>query len=122
MADVADGQDVSEHAVAVAVELGRVLLEVVEDHLALGLAALVGIEANIVGVLVELQGRSVKLAGGGVGRLAVVPNQRLVLVGDGCAGGAGGAGGGGVPATTAADEAKARDGGANARELEELTT
>ena len=52
MADVADSQDVADDTVAIAVEALDVGLDVVKDHGALQLGALVGVEADVVGVLV----------------------------------------------------------------------
>ena len=80
MADVTDGQHVADDAVAVAVDGVDVGGDIVQDHLALELGALVGVEAHIVGVLVEAQGGHVQLAGGAVGGLAVEPDQGLILV------------------------------------------
>ena len=77
VADVTDGEDVADDAVAVAVELGSVGLDVSEDHLALEVAALRGVKADVVGVLVEGQGVHVELARGGVGRLTVEEDDRL---------------------------------------------
>src|SRR5699024_8975944 len=58
VADVADGQHIADDAVAVAVDLFAVLNglgDVIQDHLALELSALVGVEANVVCILVEAQ-------------------------------------------------------------------
>ena len=100
MADVADGQHVADDAVAVAVDLVDVGSDVVQNHLALELRALVGVKAHVVGVLVEVHGGHVQLAGGAVGGLTVEPHQGLVLVGDlavsGAVVGLLGLGGGGV--------------------------
>ena len=89
VAHVTNGEDVANDAIAVAVECGDVLLDVVLDHLALRLGTLVGIEADVVGLVVEVEGCGVKLASGAVGRLTVEPHQRLVLVGN-CVGSRGG--------------------------------
>src|SRR5699024_5510366 len=75
VADVADGEHVADDAVAVAVDGVDVGLDVVADHLALELSALVGVEANVVCILVEAQSGHVQLAGGAVGGLAVEPDQ-----------------------------------------------
>ena len=93
MADVAHGQHVADDAVAVAVQAVNVGLDVIQDHLALQLGALVGVEADVVGVLVEAQSGHVQLAGGAVGGLAVEPDQGLLRVGDLGGGGAGSRGG-----------------------------
>ena len=125
VAHVANGKDVANDAVAIAVKRGNVLLDVVLDHLALSLGALVGVKANVVGLVVEVEGGGVKLAGGAVGRLAVEPHQRLVLVGN-CAGsrGSGGVAARAVGAAATAGEhthaGKAQ--GAKATDLKEPTT
>ena len=97
MADVADGQDVADDAVAVAVKALDVGLDVVKDHGALELGALVGVEADVVGVLVEGQSGHVELTGGAVGGLAVEPDKGLILVGNGAvSAGVGSLAGGGI--------------------------
>ena len=112
MADVADGQHVADHAVAVAVDLNAVLdglLDVFLDHLALELSALVGVKAHVVCLVVELQSVHVQLAGGAIGGLAVVPDNGLVLVGyGGAVAAAAGAGtrGGAAAAAAAGSQAK----------------
>ena len=117
VADVADGQDVADDAVAVAVDGVNVVGDVLQDHLALQLGALVGVEAHVVGVVVEGQGVHVQLAGGAVGGLAVEPDQGLVLVGDlGGRGGTGvragsGTGTGGSSAIAAGSQAQGHSGG-----------
>ena len=83
VADVADGQDVADDAVAVAVKVSDVGLDVVKDHGALELGALVGVEADVVGVLVEGQSGHIELTGGAVGGLTVEPDKGLILVGNG---------------------------------------
>ena len=82
MADVADAQHIADDAVAVAVKAFAVGLEIVHDHLALELGALLGVEAHIVGLVIEGQGVHVQLAGGAVGGLAVEPDNRFLSVGD----------------------------------------
>ena len=67
VADIADGQNVADDAVAVAVDGVGVGRDVIRDHLALQLGALVGVKADVVGVGVEVQRVHVQLAGGGVG-------------------------------------------------------
>ena len=81
--DVTDGEDVADDAVAVAVERGGVLLDVVKNHLALEVAALRGVKADVVGVLVEVEGGHVELARGGVGRLTVEEDDGLGSVAGG---------------------------------------
>src|SRR5699024_613763 len=85
VADVADGQNVADDAVAVAVDGINVGGDVIQNHLALQFSALVGVETNVVGVVIELQRVHIQLAGGGVGRLTVEPDQRLVFVGNSAA-------------------------------------
>src|SRR5699024_8669303 len=63
--------------------------DVIQNHLALELSALVGVEAHIVGIFIEIQSFHVQLAGGGVGGLTVKPDNGLILVGDGGAAAAG---------------------------------
>ena len=94
-------------------------LDVVDDHGALELATLVGVEADVVGVLVVVERGHVQLAGGAVGRLAVVEDDRLVG-----AGGSGLATSGGIGATTAANEGAGAHGAHEAQtaDLQELTT
>ena len=82
VADIADGQDVTDNAVTIAVDGVNVLLDVILDHLALQFGTLVGIETNIIGVVVEAKSRHIQFAGGAVGRLTVEPYQGLVLVGN----------------------------------------
>ena len=121
MAHITDGEDIADDAVAVAVDGVDVLLDVVNDHLALELAALVGVEADVVGVGVPVERGHVELTGGAVGRLAVEENDRLVLVGDISASSS--RGGGAVVRAAAANEAASSDGGqAKTTDLEELTT
>ena len=80
MSDVADCQNVSDHAVAVAVDGLRVRLDVIQYHGTLKLSALVCVESYIVGILIEAQSRHIQFSCGAVGRLTVKPYQRLVLV------------------------------------------
>ena len=81
MADVADAQHVADDAVAVAVQAFAVGQQIIDDHLALQLSALLGVEADIVGLAVEGQGVHVQLTGGSVGGLAVEPDDGLLVVG-----------------------------------------
>ena len=80
VADVPNGKDVTDRAVAVLVDLGSVLLDVLDNHLTLELGTLVCVEAYIVGLVVEVKCLFVELARGAVGGLTVVPNQGLILV------------------------------------------
>ena len=82
VADVPNGKDITDRAVAVLVDLSRVLLDVVDNHLTLQLSALICVEADIVGLVVVVQRILVQFAGGAVRGLAVVPDQGLILVCD----------------------------------------
>mgnify|MGYP002442880063 CR=1 FL=1 len=93
MADITDSQHIADDTVAIAVEALDVGLDVVKDHGALQLGALVGVEAHVVGVVVEGQSLHIQLTGGAVGGLAVEPHQGLLGVGDLAAGLRGGAAG-----------------------------
>ena len=81
MSHVTDGEDVTNDAVTVAVDVGCMGLDVLDDHLTLELAALLGVEADVVGVVVPLERGHIQLAGRRVRRLAVVENDRLLSVG-----------------------------------------
>ena len=81
MSHVTDGEDVTNDAVTVAVDVGSMSLDVLDDHLALELAALLGVKANVVGVIVPLERGHIQLTGGRVRRLTVVENDRLLSVG-----------------------------------------
>ena len=80
MSHITDGEDVADDAVTVAVDIGSVGLDVLDDHLALELATLLGVKSDIVGVIVPLKRSHVQRAGGRVRRLAVVENDRLLSV------------------------------------------
>ena len=82
MADVADAEDIADDAVAVAVEAFAVGLQIVDDHLALQLGTLLGVKADIVGLVIPGQRIHVQFAGRAVGRLAVKPDHGLLVVGD----------------------------------------
>ena len=81
MADVADAEHVADNAVAIAVDLSALGLQIIDDHLALQDSALHSVEADIVGISVEGQRVHVQLAGLAVGRLAVEPDHGLFVVG-----------------------------------------
>ena len=80
MADIADGEDISDHPVAVPVDLVDVRLNVVLYHGALKLCALVRVKAYIIGIVVEGERRHIKCSRRTVGGLAVKPYKGLVLV------------------------------------------
>ena len=82
MPHVTDGENVTNDAVAITVDVGCVILDVLDNHLALELAALLGVETDIVGVLVPVERSHIELTGGGVGRLTVVEDNGLVSVGN----------------------------------------
>ena len=82
MADVADAQDVTDDAVAVAVDLSTLGLQIIHDHLALQNSTLNGVEADIVGVLIPGESVHIQLAGLAVGRLTVEPDDRFLCVGN----------------------------------------
>ena len=120
MSHVTDGEDVANDAVTVAVDVGSMSLDVLDDHLALELAALLGVKANVVGVIVPLERGHIQLAGGRVRRLAVVENDRLLSVS-----GATASSGASVAAGTTATRKRASSCDAHHAEaagLKELTT
>src|SRR5699024_6701675 len=70
VADITDGQNVADDAVAVAVDGVDVCLDVLFDHGALQLGALGCVGTYIVGVRVRAQSGPVQFGGGAVGGLA----------------------------------------------------
>jgi len=117
---VTDGEDVANDAVTVAVDVGCMGLDVLDDHLALELAALLGVKADVVGVIVPLERGHIQLTGGRVRRLAVVENDRLRGV---RASGGGGRTAIATGATAAHEGAGSSDAHhAEAASLKELTT
>ena len=83
VSDITNCQNIADDAIAISVNFIRMLCDVISNHLALQLSTLLGIEANIVSVLVPVQSSHVKLTSGAVGRLTVEPADRLVSVGTG---------------------------------------
>ena len=120
MSHVTDGKNVTNDAVAVAVDVGGVILDVLDDHLALELATLLGVKANVVGVLVPVERGHIELTGGRVGRLTVVEDNGLVSVGNRAARSCAASVTAGATATHEA--ASSHRGHAKATILEEFTT
>ena len=79
MADITDCQNVSDDAVAVAVDGVNVCLDVISYHGSLKFSTLVGIESYIISIVVEAHRCHIQLAGGAVGRLTVEPYQLSLI-------------------------------------------
>ena len=80
MPDIADSEDIADDAVTIAVNGIYILLNIILYHGTLQLRPLVSIEAHIIGILVIIQSRHIKLSGGTAGGLTVKPYQRFLLI------------------------------------------
>ena len=80
MPDISDSQNVSDYAVAVPIDRINIFLYVFLHHRSLQLCTLICVKAHIIGIIVEAQRCHIQFSGGAVGRLAVEPYQRLVLI------------------------------------------
>ena len=80
MSDITDGQNITDDAVAVAVNVIDILLDVLFYHGTLKFSTLIGVESYVIGIFVIVQSCHIKLSCGAAGRLAVKPYQRFILV------------------------------------------